>query len=127
MAQQLPLPSEWRLSIARMLQARKAGVDAPAYEAALRDLGRFKHLPVESRSEIYQPRHDVDDHHMLENLVDLLCSPKILRHDDGRASETINILTAILFVELGRDELANHDVLNKCIIGRLPLKVNRVA
>lgn len=54
---------------------------------------------------------------MVKNLADFLCSPEDLLLDDGSASEMINILTAILLVEVGRDEPCGFpdDVLEFCV------------
>lgn len=51
----------------------------------------------------------------VKNLADLFCDPTGLRHDSRWQMSVFNVLTAILFVELGRDESNACDVPTLCI------------
>lgn len=100
-----------------MLQSRKDG-NHDAYEDALRHL--FKALREESsRRHIYKCCGE-PDRNMVKLLQELLCSSVGI--DEGK-SVMMNLLTALLFVELGRDVSAHHEA-RKEVISHLPPKVN---
>lgn len=117
----LPRASDMRRAIADMLQARKGGVLA-TYDAALGHLYTFKYLPEESRAHIYKSSSD-DDPEMVKNLQELLCTSLGLGPKDDGKSLMINLLTALLFVELGRDQVVHAAVLGE-VIGHMSPKVN---
>eukprot|EP00752_Nemacystus_decipiens_P014934 g13294.t1 len=119
----LPPADGWRRAIVRVLDARKDG-GREANKAALGHLVTFMYLPDDTKKvNLYRaaPEHDPE---MMHNLQEFLCGHTGLEPDDREKAVMMNLLTALLLVELGRDKSGAYAQVRQDVIARMPPKVS---